>query len=307
MALGRSALSGETVLVTGSQGFTGRYLVEALQNAGAEVIGTGISLPEQSLPYRYFPMDFEDPQAIARVVDQVQPHRVVHLAALAFVGHQDAAAFYRVNLIGTRYLLEALHRQPEPPSQIVLASSANVYGNCVAPFINEQQPHSPQNDYAVSKSAMEQMAMLWQDRLPITLVRPFNYTGHGQSNRFLVAKIVEHFRRKAPKIELGNLDVSRDYTDVRDLVAAYMQLLAQNITGKTLNICSGEVWSLAELLDQCQRLTNHPIDVVVNPDFVRRHEIKRLCGDQTELNRIIGPDWRTYRMQDTLDWMLQAR
>ena len=304
MPLSDKTLSQETVLVTGSEGFTGRYLVKALQQQGAKVVGAGQSAPNTALPYEYHVMDLEDPGSIRQVVLQVQPSRVIHLAALAFVGHEDAAAFYRVNLIGTRHLLESLACLPDKPTQVILASSANVYGNNEADKISEQQPLSPQNDYAVSKLAMEQMARLWQDRLPITLVRPFNYTGRGQASNFLVAKIVEHFKNKSAVIELGNLDVSRDYTDVRDLVAAYMGIVQRDVTGQTLNICSGEVWSLQQIIDHCIQLTGHPIRVEVNPDFVRSNEIKRLCGDNALLDELIGPAWRSLTMNDTLAWML---
>lgn len=304
MPLSDKTLSQETVLVTGSEGFTGRYLVKALQQQGAKVVGAGQSAPNTALPYEYHVMDLEDPGSIRQVVLQVQPSRVIHLAALAFVGHEDAAAFYRVNLIGARHLLESLACLPDKPTQVILASSANVYGNNEADKISEQQPLSPQNDYAVSKLAMEQMARLWQDRLPITLVRPFNYTGRGQASNFLVAKIVEHFKNKSAVIELGNLDVSRDYTDVRDLVAAYMGIVQRGVTGQTLNICSGEVWSLQQIIDHCIQLTGHPIRVEVNPDFVRSNEIKRLCGDNALLDELIGPAWRSLTMKDTLAWML---
>ena len=152
---------------------------------------------------------------------------VVHLAALAFVAEQDPALFYQVNVIGTRNLLEALCNQSTHSECTILASSANVYGNSELEIISESSPTRPANDYAVSKLTMEYLAKTYCDKLPITITLPFNYTGVGQSDRFLIPKIVKHFKKRAPVIELGNLDVAREFSDVRDVALIY-RLLAEH-------------------------------------------------------------------------------
>ena len=208
--------------------------------------------------------------------------------------------------MGTRHLLAALADLPAAPRSVLLASSANVYGNATAGELDETTPPQPANDYAVSKLAMEHMARLWQDRLPITIARPFNYTGAGQSSDFLLPKIMGHYQRCAPTLELGNLDVWRDFSDVRAVVQAYRRLLQVNSDGHTVNICSGHTHSLREVLSMAEHLSGHQLQVKINPAFVRANEVKTLSGNPARLRALIGADWHSPPLQDTLCWMLQS-
>lgn len=289
-------------LITGVRGFTGRYMADELRAHGYEVFGVG---SQPSDDQNYYQVDLIDPIAICRAVAEIRPDVVLHLAALAFVGHGDTNGFYRVHLIGTRNLLEALAAAERKPECVLLASSANVYGNSAGGVLSEQTPPAPANDYAVSKLAMEYMASLWTDRLPLVIARPFNYSGVGQAENFLLPKVVSHFRRKAAKIELGNLDVWRDFSDVRAVVQAYHRLIEVKPLGQTVNVCSGQTHSLREILEICQAVTGHSMDVTVNPAFVRANEVKTLCGDATRLRSMIG-SWETPSLEDTLRWMLAA-
>ena len=294
------------VLVTGLGGFTGRYLQAALEQRGWEVWGLGVQPAPPGAP-RYLQADLADGVALAHAVAQASPQAVIHLAAIAFVGHGDADGFYNVNLLGTRHLLAALAALPRPPERVLLASSANVYGNQTEGMLDESAPPQPANDYAVSKLAMEQMARLWAAQLPITIVRPFNYPGAGQSEDFLLPKIVAHFRRRAPSIELGNLDVWRDFSDVRAVVQAYCRLLdAPAAQGATVNVCSGQSHSLRDIIAMTRQITRHELQVRVNPAFVRTNEVKTLLGNPARLHTLIGADWANPPLQDTLRWMLEA-
>lgn len=291
------------VLITGANGFTGRYVAAELARHGWEVWGTGSHEdPDES---RYRRADLTDADGLRDVIDEVQPDAVVHLAAIAFVGHGDTAAFYAVNLIGTRNLLSALAVCKKRPGCVLLASSANVYGNSSEGVLSEAAPLNPANDYAVSKLAMEYMARLWMDKLPLVIARPFNYTGVGQAESFLLPKIVGHFRRKAAVIELGNLDVSRDFSDVRAVAQAYRRLLETCPKGATVNVCSGQSHSLREVLLLAEKITGHSLRVEVNPAFVRDNEVKTLRGDAARLRSYIG-DWETQPLEDTLRWMSDA-
>jgi len=290
----------ERVLITGSEGFTGRYLRAELEAHGYQVVGLGA---HSSSSEAYCQADLRDLASVKQAVATLQPDYVVHLAALAFVGHGNPNDFYHVNLLGTRNLLSALAECGKTPKCVLVASSANVYGNQQGGVLDEQAAPAPANDYAVSKLAMEYMAKTWLPKLPITLVRPFNYTGPGQAENFLLPKIVSHFRERARLIELGNLDVWRDFSDVRAVVEAYRRLLECQQPGETFNVASGVVHSLREILAMCSELTGHDIEVRVNPAFVRSNEVKTLCGNAQKLRDCIG-DWNTPALRETLQWML---
>jgi len=298
---------GKRALVTGIAGFTGRYVAQELALAGYEVFGT--TTPGSATAPGVIGVDLLDREGLAAAVQQVAPDVVVHLAAIAFVAHSDVDQIYRVNVVGTRNLLEALAGAPKQPSAVLVASSANIYGNTDVPVIHEDVPAAPANDYAVSKLAMEYMARLWMDKLPIVLARPFNYTGVGQADNFLLPKIVSHFRRKEARIELGNLHVWRDFSDVRLVAAAYRHLLSAAPAGaaaqRIFNVSSGKAYSLGEVLDMMADIAGYRIDVHVNPAFVRANEVERLTGDNRRLQAVVGAI-EPPPLAATLRWMYEA-
>ena len=290
------------VLITGSEGFTGKYVCAEFAQAGWEVWGAGLQpKPDDA---QYLQIDLLDADTLKPIADKIKPDVVIHLAAIAFVAESDPNIFYQVNLMGTRNLLEVLASAEAPPECTILASSANVYGNSKLEILSETSPTHPANDYAVSKLAMEYLARTYHDRLPIVITRPFNYTGVGQSGRFLIPKIVDHFKRRAPVIELGNLDVAREFSDVRDVAKTYRLLAEHRPTGETINLCSGQPLSLHECLSLAGEISGHTLGVEVNPAFVRSNEVARLSGDRTKLESLIAaPAPRDFG--DTLEWMLR--
>jgi len=290
------------VLITGANGFTGRYMTMEMIDAGYDVYCAGHAIVTTDKNYN---VDLCDKKSIKTIIDIVNPDIVIHLAAIAFVGSSDANSFYQVNLIGTRNLLETLIESSYKPEAILLASSANIYGNLAEGILDENTRPSPVNDYAVSKLAMEYMTRLWEDKLPIIITRPFNYTGIGQTDNFLIPKVVSHFRNKSATIELGNIDVWRDFNDVRTLVKCYRLLIEKKAYGQTVNICSGKAYSLRDVVSYCEQITGHSIEIKINPKFVRANEVKTLCGDPTKLHSLIGT-WHKPSLQATLQWMLEA-
>ncbi|AMO56829.1 GDP-6-deoxy-D-lyxo-4-hexulose reductase [Endozoicomonas montiporae] len=290
-----------SVLITGLRGFTGRFLAAELEASGHRVFGTVYGHEPCLLPGEYA-VNLCNLEQVRNLVSEVKPDYVAHLAAVTFVAHDDADAMYRTNVVGTRNLLQALSESSKVPESILLTSSANIYGNAVVDPIDELTYPEPVNDYAISKLAMEYMARLWMDKLPLTIVRPFNYTGVGQSHNFLLPKIVSHFQRGERSIELGNIDISRDFSDVRMVASVYKCLLNGCYAGETFNVCSGVAASLVQILSMMADIAGYSISINVNPAFVRDNEIKILRGDNRKLLEAVG-NIGTIPLRETLEWM----
>lgn len=287
--------SPKKVLITGASGFTGRYVSQAMVSRGHEVIplldrsGAGINL-----------LDADRVLEFARTSDA---DVVIHLAAIAFVAHGDVEEIYKTNILGTRNLLAGFSAAEKRPSQVILASSANVYGN-VEGCLAETTPASPANDYAVSKYAMELMSKQFSDRLPIILTRPFNYTGVHQSKNFLIPKIVHHFRTRSELLELGNIHVEREFNDVRGIAQAYAILAEQTGVSDTYNLCTGNGHKLLDVLDLMEKLAGFRPRISINEKFVRANEVKRLVGDPSKIERVTT-SIREYGLRESLKWMYE--
>jgi GDP-6-deoxy-D-talose 4-dehydrogenase len=279
------------LLLTGADGFTGIHLSKAAINAGYEV----------------FPLksDLSNASAILEEVAQIAPTHVINLAGISSVTHEDQQELYKVNLFGALNLLEALQQVKESIQKIILVSSANVYGSVTSggDSISEDYCPIPVNQYAMSKLAMEFMARSYLDSLPIIFTRPFNYTGVGHDNRFVIPKIVEHFSNGKSQIELGNLKVKREYNDVRNVAQIYLDLLQKGYKDEIYNIASGRAYSLEVVIDLLRNISGQSMYVKVNPAFVRKNDIPVLSGNPEKLERCIGKiHW--HGLQDTLAWML---
>lgn len=279
------------ILLTGATGFTGRHFMEVAQQRGHEVLR--------------FDHNLCDAVRLLRAMDALEFTYVVHLAAISFTAHTDFPALYDVNLFGTLNLLDALVSRGGALDKVLLTSSANVYGNATVTPIDETVVPAPVNHYATSKLAMECMAKTYLDRLPLLITRPFNYVGPGQSESFVIPKLVRSFHGRAAMVELGNLDVEREFNDVRMVCEAYLGLLEQGQVGETYNICTGRTYALREIIRVLGSLTGHDPEIRVNPTFVRENEIKRLCGNPAKLVNAVGlldcPP-----LEETLRWMLRS-
>jgi nucleoside-diphosphate-sugar epimerase len=280
------------LLLTGAAGFTGRHFAVAALKAGYDV--------------RALLADLTDAKAVSLEVLECEPDYVVHLAAISAVTHTEAEAFYRVNLFGTQNLLQALTALPVVPKRILLASSSNVYGNVTLSPIDESVCPAPVNHYAISKLAMERLAVMFSESMPIVTVRPFNYTGVGHDDRFVIPKLIDHVIRRARTVELGNLEVEREFNDVRTVCEAYLRLLQFGETGHVYNVCSGRPVSLNIVIDVLKRISGHDFEVSINPDFIRANEVHRLCGNPAKLEACIGK-LQHQTLEETLRWMLASK
>lgn len=276
------------ILVTGANGFTGKHFIAKAIKNGHEVV------PLKS--------DLTDLASLKDEVALILPDAVVHLAAISFVGHGAADDFYRVNVVGTMNLLDTLLDLKLTNTRVLIASSANVYGTPDVDVIHEGITPNPVNHYAASKLAMEFMVKTLFNKMPIVITRPFNYTGPNQSKEFLIPKIVSHFNRNEKVIELGNLDVYRDFSDVRDVASAYIELLESSVRSIVVNVCSERVVSLREVIKMMESIAGYDIEVRVNSKFVRLNEVPKLAGDCSYLKEIIGYQPK-HTFEDTLKSM----
>jgi nucleoside-diphosphate-sugar epimerase len=300
-------MSSARLLVTGASGFTGQHVMLAAQKRGIASIAMVQDRSTRTAALgenEVVEGDLTDIDSLRQALSNAAPTHLIHLAAAAFVADDDVSAFYTTNQLGTLNLLTALTEVQPPLESVLIASSANIYGNATSLPITETFPVKPLNHYGVSKLAMELTSQLFTS-LPIVTVRPFNYTGVGQDSKYLIPKLVNAFRQRDAELSLGNLDVARDFSDVRDVVEAYFRLLERPEAGATFNICSGRATSLHELVDILARHTGHRPRIISDPALIRDNEIKSLYGSPAKLEARIG-DYRSYRIEDTLEWMLRA-
>jgi nucleoside-diphosphate-sugar epimerase len=279
------------LLLTGGYGFTGLHITQAAKAAGF----TTFSLRANLCDY----------DALDREVKAFSPTHVIHLAAISDVTSADSINYYQINLFGTLNLLRSLEGLNTRLDKIILASSANIYGNNATLMIPEEALAHPVSHYAMSKLSMELMTRSFLESLPIIYTRPFNYTGVGHDQRFVIPKLIAHFCELAPSIQLGNLDVRREYNDVRDVARIYLSLLSKGINGEAYNICTGKTFTLSAVIAMLKDITCHDIEVHINPDFVRRNDIQILSGNPAKLEACIGQiEW--HQIRETLEWMLSC-
>ena len=272
------------VLITGINGFTGIHLEKYLLKKGFLVYGTVVGKPTNK---HHFQCDIRSKEEVEKVVAHVKPNYVIHIAAISFAGESNASLIYDVNVIGTHNLLEALHQTNTNLHKVIVASSATVYGNQGKETLDESMCPKPVNYYGISKLAMEHLAKTYFDKLNIIITRPFNYTGLGQAEHFVVPKIVSHFVRKCKNIELGNINVSREFNDIRYVLDIYYQLMLSSEKSTIVNISSSKPIKLLEVIKMMEKISNHKIEININPDYVRENEIPLLKGSVAKLESMI--------------------
>ncbi len=272
------------VLITGIEGFTGKHLSPYLKKNGYDVYGTSLRYSDDKI----YKCDITDEENILHVLKLVKPDFIIHLAGISFVADEDIINVYKINTIGSLNLLSSVDKLGLNPTKILLSSSATVYGNQGLELLDESLQPKPANHYFMSKYAVERLAENYFDKLNIIVTRPFNYTGIGQDENFLIPKIVKHFKENKRVIELGNLDVSREFNDISYVCEAYKKLLECEKKSEVVNIASNRGIKLLDVIDIMNKISNYNIEVKVNPAFVRKNEIKSLTGSAVKLFGMIG-------------------
>lgn len=292
-----------TVLVTGADGFVGRWLVRALLAAGHAVVGT--TLPGSRPPrisgageMRWVPLDLTDAMTVHKLA-QEPVDAVVHLAAAASGGDalKNPGRAWEVNAAGTARLLGELGRRRacgDTDPLVLVVSTGEVYGSGSGrPFL-ESDPVQPRSPYAASKAGAELASRETAARtgLRVIVARAFPHTGPGQDERFVVPAFARRLalakRLRSRVVKVGNLDVTRDILDVRDVAAAYVGLLAGGAGGETYNVASGQGITLSDLFDRIAAIVGISPIPEADPELVRPADLPYLVGDPGKLRSATG-------------------
>lgn len=290
-------------LITGANGFVGKYLSKELLENGYEVIRTDINGED----VRH--LNLLDQESVTRFLSECKPDYIFHLAGQAAVGLSWSIPkeTFEINVCGTINLIEACHKS-SVKSKLIIIGSSDQYG-IVRPEdfpICETIPLNPQSPYAISKRAQEEISLLLARSygLEIVLTRSFNHIGAGQRKGFVVSdfssQIVEiEAGKREPVISVGNLSARRDFTDVRDVVRAYRLLAKKGRSGEIYNVGSGKAISILEILDLLIKLSKTEIKVFQDPEKLRYVDVPLIVCNPEKIKRDTG--WEPkYNISDTL-------
>lgn len=309
-------------LVTGIRGFVGPHLTRHLLDAGDEVFGisrAGDVSDSLSSKAVVLQGDLCNRADVERVVQASRPEAVYHLAAQASTGTSlvDPWATLSNNLRGQMMLLEVL-RASQPKARVLIVGSGDEYGDVPPERLPTSEDTSlrPSSPYATSKAAQDLMGYQYfaQYSMHVVRVRPFSHTGPGHDPRFVVPSFAFQIARAErglcdPVLRVGNLDVHRDLTDVRDIVRAYRLAVAAGVPGEVYNLGRGEPVRLREVVEQLLELSTVPMRIEVDQARRRSVDIRRQSADVSRFRRLTG--WRPEvpwerTLRDTLDYWRRA-
>jgi GDP-4-dehydro-6-deoxy-D-mannose reductase len=302
-----------TILVTGAGGFVGQHLMPALRAAfpQARVLGTGLTGDAQ------LALNITDEAVIRAVMASEKPDFCVHLAGIAAIGaaRADPAQTWAVNCFGALNVGRAILAEA-PACGMLFISSSEVYGASFKPglALDETAPLAPMNVYAATKAAAEMgLCALAADGLRVVRLRPFNHTGPGQRDDFVVPAFAGQIARieaglAPPELLVGTLDTERDFLDIRDVCAAYIACIrhfGQIPNNQALNIATGSAIRIGAMLDMLLAQATCPIRVKQDPARLRPSEIMRAAGNPQRAMQLLN--WQpTHRFAATLATVLAA-
>lgn len=295
-----------TALITGISGFAGAHLTRLLLARGFDVVGLAreparlkgareLADAVRRGDIRLVAADVTDLDGLTSAIAEARADGVFHLAGMAHVpaSGADPTRAFRINALGTVNVLAAVAAAGRS-CRTLLVSSASVYGAVGADPIAEDRPFRPLNPYGATKVAAELMAEQWAQRgLDVVRVRPFNHTGPGQQPGFVCPDFARQLvaiqrGEKAPTITVGNLDVVRDFSDVRDVVAGYLAAWERGRSGAVYNIASGVGRSVRDVLGTLIEISGQAVQIEVAPGQVRQGEIPIVVGSTAALRTQTG-------------------
>jgi len=308
-----------TVLITGCNGFVGGWLVKLLHSKGFIVHGIDIQPAPSSGDIFYHSIDILDSDAVSRLVTDLVPGMIFNLAGVSYLPDADRSPRKSIecNLSGAMVLLDAV-KNCSPSSRLLLVGSSKEYGESICSVsVNEETTPQPANFYGISKYACELTGLQYagQFGIDVRCVRSFNHTGPGQSDRFVCSDWARQAAAIAlgeaePVITVGDIDLTMDFSDVRDVVEAYLLVLEKGTRAEVYNVCSGKGVELSWILAYLSNKSSGPVTVQHLNDKKRAHKSgARLTGNHDKLTLHTG--WQpTIPLEQTLDelfdWWLHA-
>jgi GDP-4-dehydro-6-deoxy-D-mannose reductase len=287
------------VFITGATGFVGCYLRELLKSLGHRIWGSAFPhVPETPPDEQIFYLDIRSDKEVFAHIKDIKPDWVFHLAAVSNVGHswKRRKETMETNIVGTLNLFEGL-REYSPHARVIFISSSDIYGteHSFESPLDEKSDVTAVNPYAYSKWSGEVLSEFYTriENLNIVIARPFPHTGPGQSPDFVCSDWACQIARiekgqSEPEIHVGNITVERDFTDVRDVVRAYVALVEKGRTGEVYNVCSGQSYSLETILQCLLSHTQKEIAVRIDSQKIRKVDISRLVGDNQKIREEIS-------------------
>ena len=280
----------QRILITGGTGFVGPYLIRFLKSSDVKLIvvsadDTSIRDPEVD----YCKADIRNSDDVGAVVRAANPNQIYHLAGMSSVrdSWNNPRLTFDVNVVGSFNVFEAAMRLPSPP-RILNVSTSQVYA-CSDTALTETSPLDPDSPYAATKAMAEMLTVQYKRCTSggIITARAFNHTGPGQSPNFVLPSFAKQLAEMEaglipPVLKVGNIEVKRDFTDVRDVVAAYHELLNKTKTAEIYNVCSGRAVLLADVLRELQQNCSVAVKVEVDSARLRPNENRNNVGRTVE-------------------------
>jgi GDP-4-dehydro-6-deoxy-D-mannose reductase len=285
------------ILITGGTGFVGTHLLHSLRTETAKifVLSSGATARRFRSEVEHYRVDIRKEDEVNAAIGEIKPSQIYHLAGISSVetSWSDARLTFEVNVVGAYNLFEAGMKLASPP-RMLNGSTSQVYANSGG-VLTETSPVNPDNPYAASKAMAELMLVTYRNCTTggIITSRSFNHSGPGQQPTFVMSSIAKQIAEieaglRPPRLSVGNIQVSRDFTDVRDVVQAYIALLAKGRTGEVYNVCSGSAVLLADVIEKFRALCGTAVEIDVDPVRVRANEVSIIQGDSSKIRKETG-------------------